>query len=235
MILTGHQPNYWPYPGLLAKINQADVFVYVSEVQLNKQSWQTRNQIKTHDQTIWLCVPVCTSSNYHESIRNITINNSVAWGRKSWRTIRENYCRADFFSEYSGFLEDLYSRKWEKLNELDIYIMNFLIKELNITTRVLYDTDLELHGSKTDLLVDMCRKTDCDTYLSSRGSKAYLEIEKFTQVGLTHVYMDWICPEYTQLHGKFEPNLSMLDMLLNVGKEETEKIIKNRKIAFLAS
>lgn len=46
-ILVAHQPNYWPYPGLLSKIAHADVFIYMNSVQLNTHSWQTRNLIKS--------------------------------------------------------------------------------------------------------------------------------------------------------------------------------------------
>ena len=47
MILSGHQPNYWPYPGLIGKIMKSDRFVFVTKVQFEKKSWQKRNRVRT--------------------------------------------------------------------------------------------------------------------------------------------------------------------------------------------
>lgn len=38
MILSGHQPNYWPYPGLIGKIMKSDRFVFVTKVQFEKKA-----------------------------------------------------------------------------------------------------------------------------------------------------------------------------------------------------
>ena len=37
MILSGHQPNYWPYPGLIGKIMKSDRFVFVTKVHNSPQ------------------------------------------------------------------------------------------------------------------------------------------------------------------------------------------------------
>ena len=47
MILSGHQPNYWPYTGLIGKIMKSDSFVFVTKVQIEKKSWQKRNRVRT--------------------------------------------------------------------------------------------------------------------------------------------------------------------------------------------
>lgn len=38
MILSGHQPNYWPYPGLIGKIMKSDCFMFVTKVQFEKKA-----------------------------------------------------------------------------------------------------------------------------------------------------------------------------------------------------
>lgn len=37
MVLSGHQPNYWPYPGLIGKIMKSDKFMFVTKVQFEKK------------------------------------------------------------------------------------------------------------------------------------------------------------------------------------------------------
>jgi len=47
MLITIHQPQYLPWLGYLDKIDKADVFVILNNVQFKKNEWQNRNRIKT--------------------------------------------------------------------------------------------------------------------------------------------------------------------------------------------
>ena len=225
MILSGHQPNYWPYPGLIGKIMQSDKFMYVTKVQFEKKSWQKRNRLRTKDGWTYIQVPTITKGKFDQNICDVEIDNHIDWRDKTVKTISLLYGKAPYYKVYKDFIEDLYSKKWENLSELDIYIMNFLLKEMDSNTVILYDKDFVLQGNKTAMLVDMCGKTQCDTYMSNLGSSAYVQIEEFTKNGFNHKYIDYIGREYKQQFFGFERDLSMLDMLMNCGKEKTKEII----------
>lgn len=228
-ILVAHQPNYWPYPGLLSKIAHADVFIYMSSVQLNTHSWQTRNLIKSANGSQYFNVPIITKNRRYQQIRDVEICYESKWQGKFINAIKTYYGKAPYFKKYFPILQEIYSKEWQSLNELKIYITNFLLNELNIKPAIFYDTDFEFSAHKTDLLVQMCKELNCNFFLSNKGSSAYVEIEKFNANNIDHMYMDWICPKYPQLFGNFIPNLSILDMLFNCGPEATEEIIKDDK------
>lgn len=223
MVLAGHQPNYWPYPGLLGKIMKSDKFIYVTKVQFEKKSWQKRNRIRTKEGWTYIQVPTITKGKFDQNICDVKINNTVDWREKTLKSITLVYGKSPFYREYKDFLEELYHKNWTFLAELDIYIMNFLIVELGITAEIFYDTDFEFQGTKTAMLVDMCRQLDCDTYLSNLGSAAYVQIPEFTKVGLNHRYVDYKGEPYQQQFAGFEPGLSILDMLMNCGKAWTRE------------
>ena len=225
MVLSGHQPNYWPYPGLIGKIMKSDKFIYVTKVQFEKKSWQKRNRIRTKDGWTYIQIPTITKGKYEQNICDVEIDNKTDWCQKHWRSIALVYGKAPYYQQYKDFLEDLYSKKWIYLSELDIYIMNFLINELEIKTQICYDKDFNFSGTKTDMLVDMCKQLECDTYLSNIGSAAYVKVEKFVNNGMNHQYINYKGCEYKQQYGGFEPNLSILDMLLNCGKEKTIEML----------
>ena len=52
------QPTYMPWAGYLHLIDQADVFVFLDDVQFEKQSWQNRNRVLVRGAPHWLTVPV---------------------------------------------------------------------------------------------------------------------------------------------------------------------------------
>lgn len=225
MVLSGHQPNYWPYPGLIGKIMRSDKFIYVTKVQFEKKSWQKRNRIRTKEGWAYIQVPTMTKGRFDQNICEVEINNDTDWREKTLRSISLVYGKAPYYQEYKDFLEDLYHRKWQFLAELDIYIMNFIIQELEIDTKIYYDKDFEFQGAKTAMLVDMCRQLDCDTYLSNLGSAAYVQISAFTDVGFNHRYVDYKGESYQQQYAGFEPGLSILDMLMNCGGKKTRAIL----------
>lgn len=225
MLLSGHQPNYWPYPGLIGKIMKSDKFIYVTKVQFEKKSWQKRNRIRTKDGWIYIQVPTVTKGKFDQNICDVLIDNTTDWKEKTLKTISLVYGKTPYYNEYKDFLEDLYSRKWEYLSELDIHIMNFILNELGCKTEILYDKNYDFKGNKTDMLVDMCKKLECDTYLSNLGSSAYVNISTFTDAGLNHKYIDYKGETYKQQFYGFEQGMSILDMIMNCGKDMTKEII----------
>lgn len=225
MVLTGHQPNYWPYPGLIGKIMRADKFLYVTNVQLEKKSWQMRNRIRTKEGWIYIGVPVLVKGKYQQKISETMIDNSDDWRGKTRRMIEIHYAKAPYYMKYRDFIDDLYRQSWLKLSDLDIYILNYILKELNVSTEILYDSDYDFDGRKTSMLVDCCKKLNCDTYMSNLGSASYVQIPEFNKEGIDHIYINYKPVTYRQRYRGFEPGLSILDMLMNCGNEQTRQIL----------
>ena len=78
---------------------------------------------------------------------------------------------------------------------------------------------MKISGTKTDRLLNILKKVNAKTYISGPSAKDYMEEEKFFDTGISIEYMQYDYPQYQQLHGSFEPNLSIIDLLLNTGKD----------------
>ena len=105
MILSGHQPNYWPYPGLIGKIMKSDRFVFVTKVQFEKKSWQKRNRVRTKEGWTYIQVPTITKGKMEQNICDVLINNNEEWREKNYKTISLLYGKAPFYNEYKDFLD----------------------------------------------------------------------------------------------------------------------------------
>ena len=226
-MITIHQPNYWAYPGLIGKIMRSDKFVYLTKVQFDRRSWQNRNRIRVEKGWNYITVPIDNKGKYEQLISETRVSNeeNPRWREKHLNAIKFAYRKAKFYEKYKPFIEELYSRKWEKLAELDIYITNFILQELKSTTEIIYDMDYDFEGEKNELLIDICKKLGEKEYMSNKGSENYVDIEKFSENGIQHIYINYNGFEYQQVYPGFEPGMSTLDMLLNCGPEETRKII----------
>ena len=226
MILSGHQPNYLPYPGLFAKIYYSDCFIYVTKVQLERKSWQTRNKIINSNK--YLTLPIIHNG-LNETINNIKLDNTKTWKDKHFNSIFFTYKKSPFFKKYIVFFEELYSKNWLSLSKLNIFITNFILKELNISTKIFYDEDFIFYKKNYDLLIEMTNKLNCKGYLSNKGSQSYVNLDIFKQNNISHFFCDYNSPKYFQgsKKNKFQTNLTIFDMLFFCGKSATEEIIKN--------
>ena len=56
MIVSIHQPQFFPWFGYFDKIQQSDCFVILDTVQFKKNEFQNRNKVKTSQGWQWLTV-----------------------------------------------------------------------------------------------------------------------------------------------------------------------------------
>jgi hypothetical protein len=91
---------------------------------------------------------------------------------------------------------------------------------LGLRTRFVRDTAYPTEGNKTERLLAIIRAAGADRYLSGPSAKSYLDENLLASAGVAVEWMDYSgYPEYPQLHGGFEPSVSVLDLIFNVGPE----------------
>ena len=221
MIISVHQPQYIPWLGYFDKVAKSDAFVFLDDVQYKAREFQNRNKIRTKEEPLWLTVPVASKGLGRQKMRDVKIDNESEWRRQHLLSIKASYGHAEFFKRYFPFFEDLYSKKWEKLSDLNIYIIEYILKELKIVTPVYFESKLNIAGKKTSRIIEICGKLNADTYLSGIGGKDYLEDGLFADAGIKLIYQDFVHPLYRQQFMKsandFIPYLSMIDLLFNEG------------------
>ena len=223
MIVAIHQPQYLPWLGYFDKMIQADAFCYLDNVQYKKNEWQNRNRIKTAQNWQWLTLPVRYS--FGQKISEVEINNTVNWQRKHLQALITNYNKAPFFNEYVVFFEEVFSRDWELLSELNVYLINQIREMLNLKEKkVVLASTLSLSDDPTERLIDICRALGGDTYLSGQDGVNYMNLEGFNQRGIKIIVQDFKHPEYSQLFGDFVSHLSIVDLLFNCGPESMQRI-----------
>lgn len=217
MILTAHQPVYLPWLGLFHKIALADAFCYFDNVQFQIKDFNGRNKIKTANGPIWLTVPVQAKGYRDKKIQEIEIDNSHDWKKKHFKSIYLNYKKTPFFEKYADFFEDVYKKDWKYLVDLNEYMLKWFLKELGINAEYYKASEMGFEGYKSGLVLDMCKKLNADLYIFGTLGKDYADKKKFEKAGVKLYFQDYKHPVYSQLHGEFEPCMSVIDLLFNCG------------------
>lgn len=217
-----HQPQYLPYLGFFHKLLHCDVFVALDNVQFQKNGLQNRNKIKNSQGWQWITVPVLHG--YGQLINEVRINPQVSWQKKHWNALVSNYSRAPYFDKCAHQLKDLLTREWSKLCDLNMTLTRWAADILGIKTPIVYASTLEVDGSKTDLLINICDAVEVDCYLSGPGGKRYMDLVAFESAGITVIWQEFTAPVYDQVFPDvgFVSNLSVVDALFNCGPETIE-------------
>ena len=222
-IVTGHQPAYLPWGGLLHKISLADVFVFMDDVQYLEQDWNNRNRVKGPNGPFWLTVPVRSKASVGKRLRDVLISSDGwesprHWQRLHWRSMQSCYGRAPYWDTHAPFFEDLYTRKpWKWLVDVNESVLRYLLEALEIGVEWVCASTYGFDGVKSDLVLDHCRKLRGDVCVVGALARDYLVADRFFHEGVSVYYQDYRQPVYRQRFGGFISNLSVVDLLFNCG------------------
>jgi hypothetical protein len=218
-----HQPHYFPYPGLFHKVSLVDKFVLMDDVQYNR-GFVNRNRILDVHGAVWLTVPIDKTQKFTEN-RMVKINNEMDWRGEHWKKLQVSYSNAKFFTAYRSDLERLYSSDWEFLAKLDLETMKLCFGWLGMDVPVIIESGLGVSSTGTQRLIDVCKALGADTYVSGSGGREYMDEALFAKNGLTLEYQHYAPKPYPQRHaGGFVPDLSVIDLLANLGPNSMDFI-----------
>ncbi len=226
MIVAAHQPHYLPWLGYLDKLAKADVFVVMDDLQYEAQNFQNRQRLKLDAGPHWMTVPLVHGAQADricdKRIDNTGFGGRHHWQHRTWRTLQTHYSRAPYFATYARELEELYTRRWDFLLELDLHVLDLARSWLGIDTRLIRASTLKLTGQKTDRILDVCEKLGAKVYLSGGGgSTGYLDTEQLARAGVSVMWQRFTHPTYPQRYQArgFVSHLGFIDLLLNCGAE----------------
>jgi hypothetical protein len=226
MIVAAHQPHYMPWLGYLDKLAKADLFVVMDDLQFEAQNYQNRQRLKLASGPHWLTVPLARGSQSDLILDKRIVgcaNVKQHWQHRHWQTILTNYRRAPYFDRYAEELHDVFTREWTHLLELDLHMLSLARKWLDIDTPMLRSSGLGLSGTKTERLIDLCKRLGARCYLTGAGgSSSYLDAEKMGRSGVGVIWQNFQHPTYPQRHGAFVSHLGFLDLLFNVGPQSRD-------------
>jgi len=183
-------------PGILyfQKAFEAEELLLEAQEHYQKQSYRNRCHILTPQGVVPLSVPVI-KGNSKTLITELKIDYSQRWTDIHWRTIRSAYGSAPFFEFYADYLLDVYAQKPAFLFQLNLELFRLQAKFIKL--------------NKPIRLTQTYVTTPEPPVVDRRGT-----LHPKKEPDNLHL------PPYQQVFGKqFASNLSILDLLFNLGPE----------------
>jgi len=217
-IISIHQPGYLPWLGFFKKIMYSDTFVLLDNAKYVKQQQHNRNLIRTNTGSTFLTVPVVSNSG--AKINEMKISYAEKWNISHKKTIFYNYNKTTYFDDYWSFFEELYNKKFEMLLDLNLDIINFLIKKLKIKTKIISASELGINIQNPNL--EICKSLNADVFLAGTLGKNYINEDDFNKNGIKVEFQNFQHPIYKQKYEPFIPNIAAIDLLFNYGEKSTQ-------------
>lgn len=224
-----HQPNVLPHLGFFAKAMQADVLVLLDDVPFSRGSYTNRVRVMGPKGPTWLTVPVqhpCSGvairdvrvasvAGWNEAIRTLARIYDFAWGGDVTRAPVASICA--WLDVCGG-----------SLHAANANLIRHLMDELvGPVPTILASSARSAPEPSTAGLIQLCKAVGADVYVEGNGYD-YLDRTAFAVAGIHVERAQFRHPEYPQRRPagmEFVPGLSIVDVLANVGVEETRRLL----------
>ena len=154
-------------------MKESDLFIILDDVKFKKNNFQNRNRfLNNGGEEEWFTVPVEKKAN-SKLIKDVLVSEDFGWKKKLIKQLKLNF-DYDFNNIYEG----------EYIKNINMNSIRFCRKKLDITTPMIYSSDLDVNGSKSELLYNLCKEVGAVTYLSGQGGLDYLDIDVFNGINL---------------------------------------------------
>jgi hypothetical protein len=231
MIVSAHQPHYFPWIGYFNKIHLSDVFMLMDNMNYTKNSFIGRNRIVNSKGLQYISVPLIKPNGLNTKINELIIDNKTRanWNIKNLRAIKHNYYKGIGFNDFFPIIESILSKKHEFYINLSNEIIFSILKYLDINTKIILASNTNTIGNKEDeLIVKILDDSGCKSMLLGLGaSLSYVNKNYINSSGYSLICQNFEHPIYGQNTKNFQKGVSIIDLILNLSQKDAIETVKN--------
>ncbi len=246
MKLAIMQPYFFPYIGYFQLIKAVDKFVLYDNLNFINRGWVNRNRLlEVNKKPLYVTVPLKQKSSF-QKIKEVEIDNTQKWQKKLLKLLYYNYRRSHYYEETYLLIEKILKDKEAetKLSKLNAFLIMSLCSYLDIKTDFNYDIqgyekiEKEIssigkespapnYSRMTARIIKICRLENAKVYVNAIGGVELYSKAAFAEEGIDLYFLNTLPFTYKQNANGFFKHLSIIDVLMNCGREETKRMLAN--------
>lgn len=194
---------YLPSVQYFTKLYAFDSIFLEQYEHYEKQTYRNRCVISTANGPLSLTVPVVKPEDPKCPIKDIRISDHGNWRHLHWNALSSAYMNSPFFEYYEDDFHPFYEKKYDFLLDYNEELLHLICKEI----------DLQVNYNRTDEYKNdfLTREIDNRSLLNLKGG--YQDDVSFVSKSYYQVFQDRF---------GFLPNLSIIDLLFNMGPESLQ-------------
>ena len=219
------QPYFMPYIGYFQMIQAVDVFVVYDNIEYTKKGWINRNRILKNGEPDMISLPLAKGSDYEHVVqRQLADSFHTKDKQKLHGRILELYRKAPFYNETAILLQGVFGSTETNLFGFIHQSIVAVCEHIGISTPIRIssslDVDHQLRGE--DKVIALCQAVNATHYINAIGGVELYSFDRFEKAGIELQFIQSMAKEYPQNCQAFVPWLSMIDVLMFCGKEQTK-------------
>lgn len=227
MIITIVQPCFIPWLGYFEQIEIGDVFIYLDDVQYTKKDWRNRNRLKTPNGIKNIHVPV-QKTNRDTLIKDVLISYNEPWQDTIENKLTEWYKKAPFFNDIMQVIMPVIRLSHTKLVDLNYELNNAIMEYIGISTPIRFSSEVpKTTQDKNERIIEICNYFKGDLLYDGKSAENFIDQKQFNDCGVTVIFQDYKHSPYKQMHGEFEEYVSIVDLMMNEGKNSKAVIMSS--------
>ena len=239
------QAYFFPYIGYFQLINSADVFVIYEYVSFRKGSWVTRNRVldKGKNEPTYINLSVSKKS-IGDIVSTVNLTQKQERVKAIANLVYYNYKKAPFFDEIYPDLKKTLFCDEQNLHSYNVKTIEYVCKLLSIENEIIaVNTDcafiedtLEANAQKsgnntmTQRVIELCKHYGGNHYINPIGGLELYSREDFQKSDLKISFVKTDPIIYKQFKSPFIPSLSIIDVLMHNGIDETRKLLNSYEL-----
>jgi wbqC-like protein len=186
------------------KLNRYDVCLIEQHDHFVKQTYRNRCVIATANGVQTLSIPVEKFDDVKCEMKDVRISDHDNWRHQHWNALLSAYGESPFFEYYQDDIRPFYEKKWKFLFDFNMEITHTLCELLDIQS--------DIRPTEEFLPMDKTGET----------ALTYADFREVIRPKRPLADADFVPKPYYQVYEQkigFQPNLSILDLLFNMGNE----------------
>lgn len=192
---------YAPPIQFFSKLLTGAVYIEAHE-HFIKQTYRNRCHILSPDGVIPLVIPVEQGASHQCPIREVRLSDHDHWRSRHWQALKSYYSTSPFYEYYAPDLEPLYRESFCFLFDFNWALLNRLIELMHLKVDLRLTTEYQEKDAQDFRTIIRPKQSPVD--LTFKSEISYYQL--FGQ----------------QEKNSFYPNLSIYDLLFNMGPESVD-------------
>lgn len=234
------QPNYLPWLGYFAQLNACDHLVVLDDVQFARREWQNRNRIINRQGLVSFLTLPTRKAPRSSRINEMCVSKDFSFV-KHLNLISAYYRLFDGKNDTLKFLESLLDDNLLQASANLSILNTSLFCQISSHAQICFDISFSSQIcpvsfsqdsiTPTERLLEICKKLDARTYLSSFGARHYMEEElfKFRDSSVEIVWQKFNHRPYisSTLSHNFVSHMSVVDYICNSSLSTLKEYVQN--------
>ena len=200
--------QYFPCINAFVDIVQSGSVFFDNELLFRKSSFRNRMLLPGGNGIVSLSIPLVGGRSVKLPYKAVEIDYNNTWQRDHFRSLETIYGNSPFYFIYKSSLKEIFERKPQFLVDWNLICLDWIVKKMKVNLHLLHDSSLFSKEQEFRERIDFYLPSNYD----QNGKEPFF---KYPQL-----FEDKI---------GFKPNVSIVDLLFNLGPDALKKITNPTK------